>query len=295
MPDKLEALAILLVLLPGFSSAYIIRFLTIRREQSELDKVVEALLFSLVFFLITLPCFQHKMPIWWEQFDPASESSTYSSPSQPSKAAIPPAPATAQLKAPPGANTQPVPAPKQPAAPAASRPDQVAPGAADYRIHVDYWHVFWLFVLSLVFAVVYSANINREWMMRFFRWIKVTEHASQSTVWNSAFFRIGGYIQVRFTDGRNIIGLVREYSDDETDPCLLLEDAAWVGEDDAEKATELPIQGPILITKEMKIECVIFLPEEISVDVDVDDLEASNDEAPHDEPKSHSNAANLPG
>jgi hypothetical protein len=69
MPDKAEALGILLVLLPGFASAYIVQMLAVRRKQSELDKVVEALLFSLVFYLITLPLFGNTLPLSWQSLD----------------------------------------------------------------------------------------------------------------------------------------------------------------------------------------------------------------------------------
>ena len=69
MPDKAEALGILLVLLPGFASAYLVQMLAVRRKQSELDKVVEALLFSLIFYLITLPLFGSTLPLSWRAPD----------------------------------------------------------------------------------------------------------------------------------------------------------------------------------------------------------------------------------
>jgi hypothetical protein len=43
--------------------------LAVRRKQSELDKVVEALLFSLVFYLITLPLFGNTLPLSWRALD----------------------------------------------------------------------------------------------------------------------------------------------------------------------------------------------------------------------------------
>lgn len=76
MPDKAEALGILLVLLPGFTSAYIVQMLAVRRKQSELDKVVEALLFSLAFYLITLPFFGNTLPLSWRPLD-AGHSDVY--------------------------------------------------------------------------------------------------------------------------------------------------------------------------------------------------------------------------
>ena len=69
MPDKAEALGILLVLLPGFASAYIVQMLAVRRKQSELDKIIEALLFSLVLYLFTLPLFGNTLPLSWRSLD----------------------------------------------------------------------------------------------------------------------------------------------------------------------------------------------------------------------------------
>jgi Family of unknown function (DUF6338) len=65
MPDKLEALGVFLVLLPGFCAAYVIQQLCMRRKQTELDKVVEALLFSFLIFLVTLPFFGYALPVSW--------------------------------------------------------------------------------------------------------------------------------------------------------------------------------------------------------------------------------------
>jgi hypothetical protein len=75
MPDKAEALGVLLVLLPGFACAYIVQFIGVRRKkpeydkQTELDKVVEALLFSLLLYILTLPFFGYALPISWEAQD----------------------------------------------------------------------------------------------------------------------------------------------------------------------------------------------------------------------------------
>jgi hypothetical protein len=61
----MQALAVLLVLLPGFFSAKIVQTLCVRPKQSELDKVIEALLFSLftyIFFALTLGV---ELPLSW--------------------------------------------------------------------------------------------------------------------------------------------------------------------------------------------------------------------------------------
>jgi hypothetical protein len=65
MPGKVEALGILLLLLPGFTCAYICQHLSVRRTRSELDKVVEALLFSFLLYLGTWPFFGYSLPVSW--------------------------------------------------------------------------------------------------------------------------------------------------------------------------------------------------------------------------------------
>lgn len=65
MPTKAEALGILLVLLPGFTCAYVTQFVAVRQKQSDFDKVVEALLFALLLYLGTLPFFHFSLPSSW--------------------------------------------------------------------------------------------------------------------------------------------------------------------------------------------------------------------------------------
>jgi len=65
MPGKIEALGLFLVLLPGFTCAYFAQYLTVRRKQSDLERVVEALLFSVILYLVTLPFFGYTLPVKW--------------------------------------------------------------------------------------------------------------------------------------------------------------------------------------------------------------------------------------
>ena len=51
MPTSLIALQILLILLPGFAASYFVQFLATRRPQSDLERVIEALLFSFVIYV----------------------------------------------------------------------------------------------------------------------------------------------------------------------------------------------------------------------------------------------------
>src|SRR5580693_9202870 len=59
---KFEAIVVLVILLPGFLAARIEQRLTVNREQSELDRIVEALLYSFAtYFCFSL--FTHSFPV----------------------------------------------------------------------------------------------------------------------------------------------------------------------------------------------------------------------------------------
>jgi uncharacterized membrane protein YjjB (DUF3815 family) len=60
MPPTLQALAALLVLLPGFLAAYILQALCVRRRQTELDKIVEALIFSFLIYFVSVRRHPHR-------------------------------------------------------------------------------------------------------------------------------------------------------------------------------------------------------------------------------------------
>jgi len=65
MPASVEALGILLLLLPGFGCAFLVQRIAVRAKQTELDKVIEALLLSFVLYLVTLPFFGYSLPVSW--------------------------------------------------------------------------------------------------------------------------------------------------------------------------------------------------------------------------------------
>ena len=58
MPTSLVALEILLILLPGFAAAYIVQLLALRGTQTDLDKVIEACLYSFLIYA-TFVLFTH--------------------------------------------------------------------------------------------------------------------------------------------------------------------------------------------------------------------------------------------
>src|ERR1035441_5417168 len=198
MPEKAEALGVLLILLPGFACAYIAQFLAVRRKQTEFDKVVEALLFSFILYAVTLPFFGRTLPISWQS----------QGPSQPNL----------------------------------------------YLVKFDYGYLVTLLCLTIVLALFYAANINHDWLMKAFRLIRITGRTARSTIWNDAFQDIGGFVQVGLSGERKVIGWVRDYSDDATEPSLFLEKAAWIMKQADGTETEIAIEAPgILLTKETAI------------------------------------------
>lgn len=204
MPSKVEAFGVLLVLLPGFTCAYIVQFLAVRRKQSELDKVIEALLFSLLLYLLTLPFFGYTFPLSWTSVDP-----------------------------------------KQPNI---------------YQILINWKHLACLAGASILFGVIYAANINNDWVMFALRWMKVTERTARKTVWNDAFQEVGGMVQVGISGERKVLGWLRYYSDEPEESSLFLESASWVVTSEDGNESEVPIDGPgILLTKDCGIEYVMFL------------------------------------
>ena len=67
MPGTTEALGVMLLLLPGFSCAYLVQHLTVRPKQTELDKVIEALLLSFFLYLAVSPFFGYSLPASWQK------------------------------------------------------------------------------------------------------------------------------------------------------------------------------------------------------------------------------------
>jgi len=62
MPGTLLALQIFLILLPGFSAAYIVQALATRRTQSDLERIIEALVFSFVIYVCYVPVNGGRLP-----------------------------------------------------------------------------------------------------------------------------------------------------------------------------------------------------------------------------------------
>ena len=75
MPTSLIALQILLILLPGFAASYFVQFLATRRPQSDLERVIEALLFSFVIYVCYVWLNHGQLPFHMS-IDPVSKTDT---------------------------------------------------------------------------------------------------------------------------------------------------------------------------------------------------------------------------
>ncbi len=201
MPATTQAFGILLLLMPGFACAYIVDKLTIRRKQSDFDKVIEAFLFSLILYLVVAPSFGYTLPLVWNHV--------------------------------------------------------ATNGFEQYVLHLRWLYLAVLAASAAVLAVLYSANINHDWLLKLLRKSGITQRTARSTIWNDAFQDItASYVLVQLEGSRRIIGYVRYYSDDPEESSLFLEDAAWVMDDGEQQ----PIPGPgILLTRLSHIESISFL------------------------------------
>lgn len=62
-PHEFEALAVFLVLLPGFLCARVVQSLCVRPKQTEIDKIIESLLYSFVVYVSFVCIFGRSIPV----------------------------------------------------------------------------------------------------------------------------------------------------------------------------------------------------------------------------------------
>jgi hypothetical protein len=62
MPATLLALQVFLILLPGFSAAYVVQALATRRAPSDLERIIEALVFSFIIYVCYVPLNRGRLP-----------------------------------------------------------------------------------------------------------------------------------------------------------------------------------------------------------------------------------------
>jgi len=193
------ALAILFILLPGFLAARVFQSVAVRPEQTEADKIVEALLFSFVIYVLYMLFFGGSIPVSLE-----SNSNK---------------------------------------------------GTEGWSVHVDQWRLLALAVLAILagglMGFVHANDISGKLLRR----MRVTQRTTGASVWNDVFHQLGGIVQVELSDGRQVLGWLRYYSDRPECPSLFLERAHWVDGDNL-----IAVDGPgILLTRDSGIKNVMFL------------------------------------
>jgi hypothetical protein len=77
MPGTLQALAAMLILLPGFLAAYILQALVTRPRQTDLEKLIEALIFSFVIYLTSVLLIGTTLPVSWRATTDSSGNQTW--------------------------------------------------------------------------------------------------------------------------------------------------------------------------------------------------------------------------
>lgn len=77
MPSGLQALLALFLLLPGFVSARIARMLIARSQQSDLERVIQALMHSFLIYTIYLGVFGASLPIDWVASSPVASGAHF--------------------------------------------------------------------------------------------------------------------------------------------------------------------------------------------------------------------------
>lgn len=201
MPQGLQALAALLVLLPGFVSARIARSLSAQSRQTELERVIEALIFSFFTYVIYILLLGTALPVEWT---------------------LSPHPSHAE----------------------------------QYVVEVHRWRVVFLAFSSCVLGLLWGVVRSKDYLLSVLRRLGLTTRTSRESVWNDVFCTLQGTVQVGLSDGRNLMGWIRRYSDSGGERSLFLEQARWIQDD----GTTIEIEGEgILLTEKSAIEFVMFL------------------------------------
>jgi hypothetical protein len=131
-------------------------------------------------------------------------------------------------------------------------------GKGDETVLWEPTQLAWLAAVTVAFSLLAVGYIRYDGN-RMFRFIGLTERTTQNSIWNDIFERVaivGQPIQVELSDGSNVLGVLRYYSDAAEDSSVYSTHACWV---DASGGT-VPIPGPgILLTKNSGIRSVSLL------------------------------------
>jgi hypothetical protein len=223
VPTSLVALEIFLILLPGFAAAYVVQQLATRRSQSDLERVIEALLFSFIIYVCFAAANHGKLPFAMEKQPAAAAGSGASAPGI--------------------------------SATAAAKPTDDDSGQT---IVWDPGSLGLLAGITFAFAVLAILYINHDGN-RLFRRVHLTERTTRSSIWTDIFESEAGQeqiVQVELPGNRSILGVLLYYSDDPDENSLFIAKASWVTAD----GDQIPIPGQgILLTKQSGILSISLL------------------------------------
>jgi hypothetical protein len=220
VPTSLVALEIFLILLPGFAAAYVVQELATRRTQSDLERVIEALLFSFVIYVSFAAANHGKLPFTLQKQSAAQADSGSG------------AAAAAKTAADDDDSGQTI---------------VWKPGSLGL-----------LAGITFAFAVLAILYINHDGN-RLFRRLRLTERTTRSSIWTDIFESEAGQeqiVQVELPGNRSILGVLLYYSDDPDENSLFIAKASWVTAD----GDQIPIPGQgILLTKQSGILSISLL------------------------------------
>jgi Family of unknown function (DUF6338) len=227
VPTSLVALEIFLILLPGFAAAYVVQQLATRNAQSDLERVIEALLFSFVIYVCFAAANRGKLPFALQNQAAAATQSG-------SGAAAPGYNAAAHAKD---------------SADADDSGQTIVWAPRDLGL---------LAGITFAFAALAILYINHDGN-RLFRRLRLTERTTRSSIWTDIFESEAGQeqiVQVELPGNRSILGVLLYYSDDPDENSLFIAKASWVTAD----GDQVPIPGQgILLTKQSGILSISLL------------------------------------
>lgn len=228
MPTSLVALEIFLILLPGFAAAYVVQQLATRRTQSDLERVIEALLFSFIIYVCFAAANHGKLPFALEKQSAAQAAADTGNANPADKSAT------------------------APAKPSAEDDD------SGQTIVWNPGSLGLLAAITFAFGVLAILYINHDGN-RLFRRLRLTERTTRSSIWTDIFESEAGQeqiVQVELPGNRSILGVLLYYSDDPDENSLFIAKASWVTAD----GDQIPIPGQgILLTKQSGILSISLL------------------------------------
>jgi hypothetical protein len=216
----LEALVVLILLLPGFLAARVVQSLCVRTKQTDLDKIVEALIYTFLVYVIFFQ-FSSALPFTVEHAE-AAHSSSRSEPA-----------GTGYLRLPIGKESD------------------------AYTLSWNGRGLLLLAAVSLALALLISFVTNNDSILTLLRKLRFTQQTSRSSVWNDVLYTLpsDAYVSVELNDGRLIMGYLKHYSPKPEESMLFLSEATWVS-----ATARTPIDGPgILLTKASGVKNLMFL------------------------------------